>query len=53
MGKPYSPDIRREVAAIEGGMSGNQAAKQLGLRSAQQPVRCRPKMLLGQALRRC
>jgi transposase len=29
MGKPYSPDLRkRVVAAIEGGMSRNRAAKQ-------------------------
>ena len=32
MGKPYSLDLRkRVVAAIEGGMSRNQAAKQLGV----------------------
>ncbi len=32
MGKPYSVDLRkRVVAAIEGGMSRNQAAKQFGL----------------------
>ena len=32
MGKPYSLDLRkRVVAAIEGGMSRNQAAKQFGV----------------------
>jgi putative transposase len=32
MGKPYSPDLRkRVVAAIKGGMSRNQAAKQFGI----------------------
>ena len=32
MGKPYSIDLRkRVVAAIEGGMSRNQAAKQFGV----------------------
>jgi transposase len=32
MGKPYSVDLRkRVVAAIEGGMSRNQAAKQFGV----------------------
>ncbi len=32
MGKPYSVDLRkRVVAAIEGGMSRNQAAKQFGI----------------------
>jgi putative transposase len=32
MGKPYSMDLRqRVVAAIEGGMSRNQAAKQFGV----------------------
>ena len=32
MGKPYSVDLRRRVvAAIEGGMSRNQAAKQFGV----------------------
>ena len=32
MGKPYSLDLhKRVVAAIEGGMSRNQAAKQFGV----------------------
>jgi transposase len=32
MGKPYSVDLRkRVVAAIEGGMSRNQAARQFGV----------------------
>jgi len=32
MGKPYSQDLRkRVVAAIEGGMSRNRAAKQFGV----------------------
>ena len=32
MGKPYSLDLRkRVVAAIEGGLSRNQAAKQFGV----------------------
>lgn len=32
MGKPYSLDLRKHVvAAIEGGMSRNQAAKQFGV----------------------
>ena len=32
MGKPYSQDLRkRVVAAIEGGMSRNRAAKQFGI----------------------
>ncbi len=32
MGKPYSLDLRkRVVAAIEGGISRNQAAKQFGV----------------------
>jgi hypothetical protein len=32
MGKPYSVDLRnRVVTAIEGGLSGNQAAKQFGI----------------------
>ena len=32
MGKPYSLDLRkRVVAAVEGGMSRNQAAKQFGV----------------------
>ena len=41
MGKPYSLDLRkRVVAAIEGGMSCNQAAKQFGVRSARQSAGC-------------
>lgn len=31
MGEPYSLDLRRVGAAIEGGMSRNEAAKQFGV----------------------